>query len=271
VIATALVTVLAVGGAGAAAESPLALAQVSVVERNVELSGARSKWQSAVEGAPLRTGESLRTGTEGTARVDLPWMSLTLGPGSAMRFPDAAILSTMLESGRALLDSPERDALKLVTAEAEVHGRGRAVVRREGSVTTVSCLAGRFDVASAEGVVVLDAGRGTVVRGGRTPSAPEPLPASPREGLWPAKDPVYVAAGTPLELRWKGDGASYQVEVLPVGSDVVLLQRDVRSAPALIAVPWEGAFRWRVSARDARGLEGAPSDDGLLAVEPKLD
>ena len=30
-------------------------------------------------------------------------------------------------------------------------------------------------------------------------------------------------------------------------------QRDVPAPPATIEVPWEGAFRWRVSARDARG------------------
>jgi hypothetical protein len=61
----------------------------------------------------------------------------------------------------------------------------------------------------------------------------------------------------------------YQLELLPVGSDVVLLQRDVASSPARIEVPWEGAFRWRVSARDRRGLEGMPSVDGLIAVDAK--
>jgi len=267
----AALSALAAGTWSAATEEPLALARVSLVEHRVELSAGRRTWQSAVEGAPLRTGEALRTGPEGTARLDLPWMSLTLGPGAVLRFPDDVILKATLESGRALVDAPERDALKLVTGEAEVYGRGRAVVRREGAVTTVSCLTGRFQVASAAGVVALQPGRGTVVRAGRAPSSPEPLPAAPHEGLWPARDPVYVAAGAPLELRWKGDAASYQVEVLPVGSDVVLLQRDVAAAPARIEVPWEGAFRWRVSARDARGIEGAPSAEGLIAVDPKLD
>jgi hypothetical protein len=78
-----------------------------------------------------------------------------------------------------------------------------------------------------------------------------------------------VAPGEPLELRWKGDAAGYQFEVLPVGSDVVLLQHDVAASPARIEVPWEGAFRWRVSARSARGLEGLPSEDGLIAVDAR--
>ena len=42
-----------------------------------------------------------------------------------------------------------------------------------------------------------------------------------------------------------------------------------RAAWVKIEVPWEGAFRWRVSARDARGLEGLPSADGLIAVDSR--
>jgi len=265
------VSALAAATASAATEEPLALATVSLVESRVELSRGRAGWRAAIEGSAFRTGETLRTGPDATARIDLPWMSVTLGPRAALRFPDEVVLSATLDAGRALVEAPDRDALKFVTGEAEVFGRGRAVVRREGRVTTVSCLSGRFQVASAAGVVSLVAGRGTVVPAGSAPSPPGPLPEAPREGLWPAKDPVYVTAGAPLALRWKGDAAAYQIEVLAVGSDVVLLQRDVGSAPARIEVPWEGAFRWRVSARDSRGLEGAPSEDGLIAVESKLD
>jgi hypothetical protein len=84
--------------------------------------------------------------------------------------------------------------------------------------------------------------------------------APPAQGLWPGKDPVYAAPGEPLDLRWTSDAPGFQLELLPIGSDVVLLQRDVAVSPARIEVPWEGAFRWRVSARDQRGLEGVPSE-----------
>jgi hypothetical protein len=106
-----------------------------------------------------------------------------------------------------------------------------------------------------------------VVAAGRAPSAPQAVPEPPSQGLWPARDAVYVAPAEPLELRWKGAAPGYQLELLPVGSDVVLMQRDVQAPPVRIEVPWEGAFRWRVSARDARGLEGLPSADGLIAVD----
>jgi hypothetical protein len=262
---------LAPSAGAAPPERALTLAVLSLVQSRVEVASGRGAWQPAIEGAPLRTGQAVRIGPDGVARLDLPWMSLTLGPGASLRFPDEAILSATLESGRALVEAPDRDALKVATGEAVVYGRGRAVVRRDGDVTAVSCLAGRFLVASSAGAVTLASGRGTVVAEGRTPSAPEPLPKAPHVALWPAKDPVYVAAGAPLDLRWSGDAASYQVEVLPVGSDVVLLQRDAASAPCRIEVPWEGAFRWRVSSRDARGVEGAPSEEGLIAVAARID
>jgi hypothetical protein len=40
----------------------------------------------------------------------------------------------------------------------------------------------------------------------------------------------------------------------------------VDASPARIVIPWPGAFRWRVAAVDARGLEGLPSAVGLIAV-----
>ena len=52
-----------------------------------------------------------------------------------------------------------------------------------------------------------------------------------------------------------------------MGSDVVLLQRDVGPPPWKIDVPWPGAFRWRVASRDERGLEGRPSADGGICVD----
>jgi hypothetical protein len=255
--------------AAVGAQDALALARMSLVERKVELAKKGATWQAAVEGGPVRIGEALRTGPDAVARLELPWMSLTLGPGSTVSFPDDFLLSASLDGGRALVEAQGRDALKLVTAEAEVRGQGRAVVRRQGQETLVTCLAGKFHVHGADSTVILSAGRGTVVRAGRAPSAPEAVPAPPAGGMWPGKDPVYATPGEPLELRWKGDAPAYQIEVLPVGSDVVLLQRDVGAPPARIELPWEGAYRWRVSARDKRGLEGTPSEDGLIAVDAK--
>ena len=275
--ASALVAALFATPAATLAQAPAppdengapALARLTLVERNVELEKAGARWQAAVEGGTLLIGEALRTGPGAVARIELPWMALTLSPGSTMRFPDAFLLSATLDSGRALVEAPSLDALKVVTGEAEVRGQGRAVVRRQGRSTLVTCLAGRFFVDAAGSTVTLTPGRGTVVAAGSAPGAPQDVPAAPTQGLWPAQDPVFVGPAEPLELRWKDAAPGFQIELLPVGSEVVLLQRDVSASPVTIEVPWEGAFRWRVSARDAHGLEGLPSADGLIAVDAR--
>jgi hypothetical protein len=258
------------GQAQAPAErGALALARLSLVERSVELEKKAARWQAAAEGGPLQVGEAIRTGPDAVARLELPWMALTLSPGSTLRFPDAFLLSATLDGGRAVVDAPGLETLKLVAGGAEVRGQGRAVVRRQGRSTLVTCLAGRFFVEAAGRVVTLTAGRGSVVADGGAPGAARDVIAAPSDGLWPAQDPVFVAPAEALELRWNAGAPSYQLELLPVGSDVVLLQRDVSAPPVTIEVPWEGAFRWRVSARDESGLEGLPSPEGLIAVDAR--
>jgi hypothetical protein len=242
------------------------LVRLTLVEPRAEVASGEQGWRRAVEGAGLELGQTLRLEPGAVARLDLPWMALTLSAGAQLRFPDARLLSAQLESGRVLIESEVHDTLKLVTHEAELRGRGRAVVRRHEQATLLTCLAGRFQVSSAQGSVSLAPGQGSVVLSGQRPGEPAPAPPAP-SGLWPGGDPVYVGRGEPLELRWKGDAAAYQLELLPVGSDVVLLQVDVPGETARLEIPWYGAFRWRVSARDPRGLEGPPSEEGLIAVE----
>jgi hypothetical protein len=249
-----------------AALDPLNLARFSLVERDVEVRAPGAGWRLATEGGPLFLGEALRTGGNAVTRLELPWMALGVGPGASLLFPDRFLLQAVLEEGRVVVETRGRDALTLVTDEAELRGQGHAVVRRQGTVTLVTCLAGRFFVSSRTTTSELTAGRGMVVTQGRRPAAPVALPPPPSDGLWPGRDPVYVAPGAPLELRWPGGAAGYVIEVLPVGSDVVLIQKDASRPPATVAIPWEGAFRWRVSARDASGLESPPSPEGLVAV-----
>jgi hypothetical protein len=58
------------------------------------------------------------------------------------------------------------------------------------------------------------------------------------------------------------------VEILALQGDGVLLARDASAPPLRLEIPWLGTYRWRVAARDARGLESPPSSDGLIcAVE----
>jgi hypothetical protein len=253
---------------GAQAAPAAALGRLALVEQQVEQKGSGTRWAKAVEGGPLSIGEDLRTGAAGVARIELPWMTLTVSPGSVVRFPDDFLLSAVLDSGRAVVDAEEREALKVVTPEAEVRGKGRAVVRREGGRTLVSCLEGAFLVESDEGAVRLAPGEGSVVASGRAPGAAQATPKPPAAGsLRPGRDCAYVAPGEAIDLSWRSEDPSFVIEVRPVGSDVVLLARDVGPPPASVTIPWSGAFRWRVAARDGRGLEGVPSSDGQICVE----
>jgi hypothetical protein len=250
----------------AAAPPSSALARFSYVEQRVEQAAGAATPARALEDGPLRFGETLRTAPDAMARLEFPWMSLTLSPGSELSFPDELVLEARLERGRVLVQSDKREILKLVTAEAEVRGSGRLVVRREKETTLVSCVDGRFVVEGGGRRVTVPAAKGVLVRSGQGPEGPFDLPAAP-SGLVPGNDPRYVTAGEPVDLRWGPRGASYSVELLPVGGDTVLMQRDAVQPSLDLPVAWPGAFRWRVAARDERGLEGLPSGDGQIVVE----
>lgn len=243
------------------------LATLTYVENEVEARGP-SGWKDAEERGGFDVGQQLRTGPDGMARVQLPWMSVSLSPDSLLKLPDDFFLSLALDKGRAVLEAADEQALKLVTPEGEVRGRGRAVVRREPGRTLVTCVSGRFLVEARGRGVTLEPGRGTIVAAGRGPSPAEDTPPPPtEEALWPGLDPVFADAGESLDLVWEADAPAYQIEILPVGSDYVLYQRDVGPPPYPVKVPWRGAFRWRVASRDERGLEGLPSEEGLICID----
>jgi hypothetical protein len=242
-----------------------ALARLTYVERAAE-HGDAGAWREAREGGTLRIGERLRTPEGALLHVDFPWMALTLSASSTLEFPDSAFLQGVLGRGRVALLAERQEILKLRTDEAEVRGRGRVVVRRRDGGTLVSTLAGRFSVEGADTVVSMSAGTGTIVAAGGAPAPAVPLPAAP-DGLAPGRDPIYVAPGDPIRLRWNGRAAAYRVEVLAVGSETVLLERDVREPALELAIRWPGAFRWRVASVDPRGLEGPPSADGFFCVD----
>jgi len=195
-------------------------------------------------------------------------MSVTAGPATIMYIPAEVVLSLVLSEGRAEFEARGRDIVKVRTAEAVIRGAGRIVVRRERERTLVMAMAmdGTFRVEASGETVVLQAGEGTVVRDGEAPGPAQPLPEAPK-GLRPGTDPLYVPSGESAPLTWSPAAASAHVQVTALGSDVVLLARDVSRLPYALHIPWEGTYRWRVSSRDAQGLESLPSsEEGLICV-----
>lgn len=256
--------------AAAALPAPLAAQPVEVARVGYVLGtlehGGEGAWSDAAEGTPVAIGDAFRTGPESRARFDFPWMSVAIESRSLLRLPDAAVLSVVLEQGRVEPYSPRGSIIKVVTAEASVRGAGRVVVRRDGTRTRVSVLAGRFSV-EPPGLVPLDvpAGQGLILVGGEPPGPVLDL-APPPGGLRPGMDPGYAQQGEPVLLEWQGDAPGYRVELLGFDGAEVVLGRDVSQTSTSLVLPWLGAFRWRVSALDARGLEGLPSEPGSVCV-----
>jgi hypothetical protein len=247
------------------------VATLAYVDKGVERETTSGHgWQRLTEGESVRTGDRIRTAPDGLARLKYPWMSLTAGPSTVVHIPAGFILSTVLDEGRAELLAQGREIIKVRTAEAEIRGEGRLIVRREQERTMVMAMAleGTFRVEASGASVVLQAGEGTVIKDGRQPEAPAKLPEAPT-ALQPGQDPVYVTRGEPLRLSWSPAGDTHHIQLLPLNSDDVLIEKDVSGPPQAITFAWLGTFRWRVSSRDARGMESRPSAPGYICVVDK--
>lgn len=255
-----------------AAMAGIAVATVTWTDAAVEREASKGKagWQKLHAGDSLRTGDRLRTSAEGVARIEFPWMAVTAGPATILHIPAEVVLSTVLSQGRAEFEAHGRDIVKVRTADAEIRGAGRMVVRRERERTIVMVMAldGVFSVEANGDTVLLQAGEGTIVRDGDKPGPAQKLPAPPNR-VRPTGDALYVPMGNPVSLSWDPTAPAFHVQVMALGSSDVLIARDVLRPPYLLSIPWEGTYRWRVSSRDAQGLEGRPSEEGLLCVVEK--
>jgi len=255
-----------------AAVSGVAVATLVWVETGVERESADGAegWRKLKAGDRVRTGDRLRTAQDGLARLEFPWMSVTVGPATVFHIPAEVVLSTVLGQGRAEFEARGREIVKVRTAEAEIRGAGRLVVRREGGRTLVTAMAmdGTFSVEASGETVVLKGGEGTSIRDGEPPSSAQKLPEAP-ERVRPGSDPLYVSSGQPVALDWSPAAPASHVQVMSLGSDDVLIARDVGPPPYALVIPWEGTYRWRVSSRDAQGLEGRPSEAGYICVVEK--
>jgi hypothetical protein len=224
----------------------------------------KSSWRRLASGDKLRTGDTYRTAGEATVRFEF-LDEVGLSPSTMLTIPASTVLSTVLEQGRAEFAGPGRDIVKIRVGDGEVRGGGRLVLRRSVGRTSASVLEGSFRVRAAGRTVEIKAGQGTSVDDGAPPLPPSPLPPAPG-GLHPGSDAVYVRSGQPAELSWIAGGPSHHVEILALQDGGVLLAREAPAPPLRLEIPWPGTYRWRVSARDARGIESPPSTEGLICA-----
>lgn len=243
----------------------VAVASVDVVQGPVELADASQKWRPLDPRKRLATGERVRTDAGAVALVHLPWMTLLMAPLTELGISNPGVLSTTLESGR-LEQNGVRGIVKLDAGAVRIRGRGHVVVRRDAAATAVSVFDGAFSVESSGEVLQLVPGTGAVV-GASRPLRAEVLPGAAGP-LQPGTDPAYVPQGHALDLAWTPAGAPAHVQIVGP-DDRPLLVRDVAASPLHIEAPELGTYRWRVTLRDARGLEGPPSPYGAFCVVEK--
>ncbi len=257
-------TLLALAGS-ARAQEKAQVATLEFVEGVVERAGQDGVWGRAIEGGPFRLGDQLRTGEDGLAYVAFPWMTVQIGGSTEFEVPEALVLSAVLKRGRMEPLGTGGGIIKLVTEEAEIRGDGRIVVRREDGATMLTVRTGSFQVTTGSGRVALGEGQGLRVEsaGATTPGVDL---ASPPTGLSPADDPAYATPTHPVALEWSAGQPGYYVELLPLHSEQVVWAFDAAGPPVDVPISWPGTFRWRVSARDASGVEGRPSREGLISV-----
>jgi hypothetical protein len=244
------------------------VASVRILDGTVER-GQGTSWRSADREFRIAPGEVLRTSRDGAALLTFPWMHIVVADDTVVGLTPSTVLSATLERGRIQEQATAGDILKVVTAEAEVRGRGDVVVIRSASpaLTRVSALRGWFRVKSPRGMLSLDGGQAAVIGPDAAPEMVE-LPAPPT-GLNPGSDPVYVPQGRNTRLAWTGSARRYRVQVLSLEGDEFVLSREVSGSSVEVPGRWLGTFRWRVSALDERGVEGAPSAPGLICVVEK--
>ncbi len=224
----------------------------------------RASWRRLGAGDKLRTGDTFRTAGDATARLEFPWMEVTLGPGSDAHHPreHRAVDRARAGPGRVRRAGPRhredprrrrRGARRRATRPAPVggaHERRRA----RGSLPRARPRPHRRDQGRAG-----HRGDGRPpARGARRPF-PRRREASTRDRTPPTCAPAsrWSCAGRRPARRttWRSSRSQ---------EDAVLLAREAGAPPLRLEIPWLGTYRWRVAARDARGVESRPSAEGLI-------
>jgi hypothetical protein len=247
---------------------PAPVASVRILDGTLQRGDGKS-WKSADREFRIAPGEGLRTSGDGAALLTFPWMHIVVADDTVVGLMPSTVLSLSLARGRIQEQATAGDILKVMTAEAEVRGRGDVVVIRSDSPaqTRVSALRGWFRVNSRHGSLSLDGGQAAVVSADGAPALVE-LPTPPT-GLSPGSDPLYVVQGRSAPLAWKGSARRYRVQVLSLDGTEVVLSREVEGTSLAAPGRGLGTYRWHASAIDDRGVEGAPSAPGLICVVEK--
>ncbi len=185
----------------------------------------------------------------------------------------------VVESGRVQtrsLDAARRADMTWKTPNSEVKvGRvetqraGYDLVIDAGADDKLSVLLGTAAVKAQGATVSVPEDFGTLVRHGQAPQPPRPLPPPPTGLRTDAPEYFRADLFTGLPLTWRASTAAASYRVVVAADDAfsrVALDAEAPAAAFDARALTAGAWRWRVSARDADGLESKPSATASFTV-----
>ncbi len=239
------------------------------------------EWKPAALGQPLfrldevataeKAGAELTFRDQSVLRLRERSMAIVLGDEATRPTPGKGTVQLVQGEAHLALAELRAGALTVDTPAAAVAARSRALVIDvdPAQMSRVSVHQGSAQVAAAGATVRVKEGEGTRVAKGRRPEAPAPLPAAPR---WAGDGAVARAARpggaeVPLAVGPVPGAVRYRLEVAAdeAFSRPVLFQ-DSEGPQLRAAGLAPGTYHARVSARDARGLQGPPSAARAVTV-----
>ena len=235
-------------------------ARIAAVEGDVALRApADEGWRPATAGAPLLWQRSLRTGTEGRARLELrdgAWVRVDPGTELTVLGDTGGRLRITLESGGVELDAQTPSALEIVVGESIWCLEGRSAALRR-TVTHLVTGAADGKVYSVE--TSLETGTAARVRLDGTVESRATLPQAPR--FEHPADHVALGFGGAVRISWS---AAESADVYDVEIDE--RRQQVREPHAELPVELTGLVRARVRARGEFGIAGRWADHAVFAV-----
>ncbi len=269
---------------------PARSAEVRQVERRVEKKPYPQEWTPASAGDLLREKDGLRTFPRSSAE-------LAFDDGSHLVLSEESLV--FLQRSERTVMGKKRDAIEVLEGQADLEARaprarssdieivfGGATSRPEagpdgrfqtrtrqpkGGDGQLMVYGGKSVVEKAGAAVTVAKGMGTSVPKEGPPRPPERLLDAPAL-LEPGADAAWALASPRFAWKPVAGAASYTLEVCRDAACTQLFERRVGVAGAGLALRLsKGAYRWRVTAVAASGLDGYPSEARGLVIESDSD
>ncbi len=249
----------------------IASAQVASVVGDVfRLQGSDGSLRQVKKGERMRPGETLITGENGFAHLvlsDNRYIRVSKNSQFTFtylfRLTDNSLKAEFfLESGNVSVDVRKKlrknETLRTRTPVSVTGVRGTSFrVKMDGDINVIETLRGRVALSAAGTMLMVDEGKGSVVKEGEPPAAPQDLPAAPS---LPAMNKVYREQALRIPSP-QVDGVRCRLRICTdeAGEQTVWSGETSKGEDFLVVGLADGEYYAFFTAINAVGLEGAPS------------